>query len=182
MVIQSMRIDHESSASFILTCSALLLLLSAAGCESVNTTFKSTGSMLAPLVGVEYAVIKSTYDMKDKTSAQIVVTRPTQLRIGNLENVIVGTLLKHRISTISPSEFTQLGEEKQAKCLLVEWGVSGRNTRGQGSGFSQEVTVLVRNAGTGLLVYEGTGEYMGETEIDDLRGALLAALANFDSK
>jgi len=98
--------------------------------------------------------------------------------IGTVDNVIVGSLLKNEISTLSDNEFMKLSKQELNNSIIVEWGISGRINRGKGA-YSQEVTVLIRNASTRKLIYKGIGEYIGRTEIDDLRGALLAALKNF---
>ncbi len=62
-------------------------------------------------------------------------------------------------------------------------GISGRNTKyglrtllGLES-YSQEVTVVLSDFLSREWVYKGVGEYMGRTELDDIKGALSAALA-----
>jgi len=156
-----------------------MLVIALSACAKINITYRSSGSMRGSIASAEFALIKSSYSLTDRTGAQLALTAPTQLRVGDVENVIVGTLLKHRISVLTKPEFDALEQSGRSKCLVVEWGASGRSARGTKAGFSQEVTVLIRNAHSGEIVYQGVGEYMGETEIDDLRGALLAALAGF---
>lgn len=117
--------------------------------------------------------------MRDHTNSQVAVVNSSSLRIGNIENVISGHLLKNGISNVTLNEFSKFNSNQKSKCIIVEWGVSGRNARGSSGGYSQEVTVIIRNALSKELIYKGIGEYIGQTEIDDLRGALLAALKNF---
>ncbi|MFH1008912.1 MAG: hypothetical protein V1800_15665 [Candidatus Latescibacterota bacterium] len=159
---------------------AVATIVFLSGCAyQVNVTYRSHGTTYASLETVKYAVIKGQFNMKDQTNSQVAVVNATALRIGNIESVITGSLLKNGISTMSSDELSELPQDQHARCIIVEWGISGRNSRGIGAGYSQEVTVLIKNALSGELVYKGIGEYMGQTEIDDLKGALLAALKDF---
>jgi len=161
----------------------LISIIILSGCASpasprINLTFQSDGTNYSSLEPIQYAFIKDKLDISDKTKSQVTLAGPSELRIGNIESVIKGSLLKHNISTISYDEFSKLTKDKISRCIIVEWGISGRNGRSD-SGYSQEVTVLIKNASSGKLIYKGVGEYMGQTEIDDLKGALFAALKNF---
>jgi hypothetical protein len=158
----------------MISIASILLLV---GCSSMNKTYQSQGIIYSKMSDIQFALIKSKLGINDQTQSQIVIADPSSLRIGNVDNVISGALLKNGISTISPDEFTKLTEDQTKKCILVEWGISGRNARS--GGYSQEVTVLIKNASSKEMVYQGTGEYYGQTEVDDLRGALLAALKEF---
>ena len=151
------------------------------GCATkINVTFKSEGKIINKSQNIQFALIKKQKGLTNKESdvTQVSVQHNTQSRIGTVDNVIIGSLLKNDISTLSDNEFKKLSKENLLNSIIVEWGISGRINRGDGA-YSQEVTVLVRNASTRVLIYQGIGEYIGHTEIDDLRGALLAALKNF---
>ncbi len=155
------------------------LALATAGCATVNKTYVSEGEMISPVSHIEFAVVSTKYDMSDRTGSQVTLASPSALRIGDIENVIVGHFIKLGISTISEEQLDSKTTQQKERCVVVEWGVSGRKSRGYSGGYSQEVSILVRNANSGEMIYRGVGEYMGSTEVDDLRGALLAALENF---
>lgn len=150
------------------------------GCASmINTTYQSHGTTYLPTENIQFALIKGKFEMGDQTQSQIALVDPSSLRIGTFESVITGHLLKNSISTISLEEYSKFTEDQINKCIIVEWGVSGRNSQGIHGAYSQEVTVIIRRASSKELVYQGIGEYIGQTEIDDIKGALFAALKNF---
>ena len=159
----------------------ILLLVSVMGCTPriLNIPLKSEGTMYASAGAFEYAVIRGKFEMQDQTNAQVAVVGQSGLRIGTIESVIAGRLLKDNISTVTRDELAALTAEHRTRALVVEFGVSGRNPQGKKDAYSQEVIVLIKNFATGELVYKGVGEYMGSTEIDDVKGAILAALENF---
>jgi len=158
----------------------ITLVITLTSCMPINTTYVKKGELYETIDSIQFATIKGLNNITDNSDAQISV-------VGNsppIESVITGHLLKNGISTIPNSKLSEFNNKQLSKSVIVEWGVSGRNSRGItgiSSGYSQEVTVLIRNAFSGVLLYKGTGEYMGATDSDDLKGALLAALANFKS-
>lgn len=153
----------------------IILVIALTGCVAINSTYVRQGQLYKPIDSIQFATIKNHHNISDDADTQISVTNTSSTPI---EGVISGYLLKNGISTISSAQLSKLNNSQLSKCLIVEWGVSGRNSRGI-IGYSQEVTILMRNALSGELVYKGIGEYMGRTEKDDLKGALLAALTNF---
>lgn len=158
----------------------ITLVITLISCMPINTTYIKQGELYGPIDSIQFATIKGLNNINDNSDAQVSVVGSSP----PIEGVITGHLLKNGISTISNSKLSELNDKQLSKSAIVEWGVSGRNSRGItgiSSGYSQEVTVLIRNAFSGELLYKGTGEYMGATDSDDLKGALLAALANFKS-
>lgn len=152
----------------------------------LNTTLHSEGKVYRSVQGYRFAIIKRYFDMTDKTRSQLALARQfstlanqSELRIGDIEAVIRGHMLKNGISTLSAQEFIRLDKNQKRSCLVIEWDISGRNARGKEGAFSQEVTVGIKDAVSQEIVYRGVGEYFGQTQIDDLTGALLAALKNF---
>ena len=157
----------------------IILAIALTGCMATNSTYVRQGQLYKPIDSIQFATIKGLHTISDDADTQVSVTNTS---IAPIESVITGHLLKNGISTITSSELSKLNNSQLSKCITIEWGVSGRNSRGIigiSSGYSQEVTILMRNALSGELVYKGTGEYMGQTDTDDLKGALLAALSNF---
>jgi len=144
----------------------------------LNTTYHSDGRFYQPAQKYRFAVIKRSFDMADNTGSQLALVT-SGLRVGDIEAVIRGHILKNGISTLNEQEYGKLKRNQKLRCLLIEWGISGRNARDKDGAYSQEVTVGITDAMSQELVYRGIGEYIGQTEIDDLRGALLAALKNF---
>ena len=167
---------QEIKMKFVTATVFSILLI---GCASINTTYQSHGTTYSPTENIQFALIKGKFEMGDQTQSQIALVNPSSLRIGTVESVITGHLLKNGISTISLEEYSKFAADQINKCIIVEWGVSGRNSQGIRGAYSQEVTVLIRRASSKELVYQGIGEYIGETEIDDIKGALFAALKNF---
>lgn len=155
---------------------AFIILLT--GCSTLNTTYVQQGELYNSIEFIQFSTIKGLNNISDNSDTQVSVVSNS---VTPIESVITGHLLKNGISTVSPSKFSTFNDTQLLKSAIVEWGVSGRNSRGISGAYSQEVTVLIRNASSGELIYKGTGEYLGTTDADDLKGALLAALANFKS-
>jgi hypothetical protein len=156
-------------------------LLLTTGCS--NSVYKSTGNTYKINdKNYEYAIIKkqirTTAQEGADTEKYDIKINPKYAKIGAVDNVIIGTLLKQGLSIVTEEQLNALGENSKNFTLVVEWGVSGRDDKFMG--YSQEVTVLIKDAVTRQIVYKGSGEGMGEDEIADVRIALEAALVNFN--
>lgn len=88
------------------------------------------------------------------------------------DDAIAGVLLKHGISRIYEAPKTNLD-----KTLLITWGVSGSRNIGMLGAYSQEITILMRQADNSEVVYKCTAEGIGSTEADDIREATNSCLS-----
>jgi len=153
---------------------AISITIGFSGCGA--KVYQSEGKFFKNNINhIEYALIKNQKSMGNNNSTNI---NMESSRVMDVNSVIVGSLLKQGISTLNYDEFKKLSKESLKNCIILEWGMSGRDEK-FGGGYSQEATVLIRSASTKKLIYRGLGEFMGHDEFDDVRGALLASLKKF---
>ena len=167
-----MQVRTALLAAFLLT----------AGC---NTTYNA-GSSLSPnadLPSYRYLLVPmhddSTRDREPSDSTRF-----------GVETVISGAALKCGLAVVSDADLTDLSRDDRERVLIASWGVSGRTTRFSlfqttlygiplplpREGYSQEVSITLSDNTSKQWIYRGVGEYMGRTELDDIKGALTAAL------
>lgn len=110
------------------------------------------------------------------TPPQAAVVEAKQVRFGSVDNLLEGLLMRIGLSVVARPELERLPESARPTALIAKWAVAGRTNRFAG-GYSQQVIVTLSAYDTGDVIYRGTGEHMGHTEIDDVKGALEAAMA-----
>lgn len=93
----------------------------------------------------------------------------------NPKDVITGILIRKGY-VILP----EIKPELTRETLLVNYGESGRRSRGLG--YTTEVTIRFISAGTRQTVYSCTAEGEGETETDGIRLAIRRALSGLPFK
>jgi len=74
-------------------------------------------------------------------------------------------------------DLKNMDRTSESATLKVWWDVTEVTSRVGGGGYSQEITLVMRDLISDEPVYIGTGEYMGLTDADDLRGAMIATLS-----
>lgn len=140
------------------------------------------GSLKAPVIvsnssleGYEYVYITPTKELTssagDTYGGEYLVHGRTTTRSVNPSDVIAGSLIKKGFLVLP-----ELEPELKSKTLIVNYGESGRRTKGL-SGYTIEVTIQFISAETHELVCSCTAEGQGRTEADDIRIAIRRALA-----
>jgi hypothetical protein len=143
----------------------------------VNTTYNKQGifNQNRPIQNYKYLFIQQSSENQEPNS-QITLANSNNMRYGNLNSIIAGAALKAGLTVIDERTLNALDSASLPKVLIAQWGISGRTTRDKRGTYSQEVTVVLSDFETKEAVYKGIGEYLGQTELDDLKGALGAAL------
>ena len=113
--------------------------------------------------------------LDDVSQSQVVLSEPSDLKVGSADSLLEGLLMKAGFSVLSMDELKRLPNDRKRETLVAKWAPAGRTNRGHLGGYSQEVIVTLSEHTTGSVVYRGVGEYIGRTEIDDIKGALQAA-------
>ena len=126
-------------------------------------------------------VVIAKKEHSQELKSQITISSPMGMPYASMESIIEGAILKSGFTLLSQDELLSLPEDKVKKVLVSKWGISGRKDKAFGS-YSQEVTVVLTDYITKEYVYRGIGEYMGASQLDDIKGALTAALEGLYSK
>jgi hypothetical protein len=154
-------------------------------CSSVNTTYKMD-SFFNPKISISnysYLVVAENDNLEP--SSQLTLSTSNDARFGNAKSIIEGYAMKCGFSVLSFKELSELPKDNIAKVLIAKWGISGRNSRTDlmsSGAYSQEVTVILSDYTSKEIVYRGIGEYMGRSELDDIKGALSAAMQGLCSE
>lgn len=155
-------------------------------CAAVNTTYK-TDSFFNPRIPISnysYLIVVGD-DNNLEPSSQVTLSTPSDARFGNAKSVIEGHAMKCGLSVLTSRELSELPKENVARVLIAKWGISGRTPRRNAmsdGAYSQEVTVILSDYTSKEMVYRGVGEYMGRSELDDIKGALSAAMKGLCSE
>lgn len=127
----------------------------------------------APIEMFKYAYISPTKELTSSTGStyggQYGVYGSSTTKSVNPSDVIVGILIQKGY-VILP----ELNPELAKETLIVNYGESGRRSRGLG--YTIEVTIQFISAAANELVSSCTAEGQGETEADDIRQAIRRAL------
>ena len=112
----------------------------------------------------------------------IIIPRNNQYSNIFLEEYIEKKALESGFEIIPSENISKSSENDLSIALIARWRVSGRRPVNSFLGsFSQEITVTLDDYFSGHTVYRGIGEHMGKLSDDDLKGAMIAAIAGLSS-
>jgi hypothetical protein len=151
------------------TLAILLFLLT--GCASVIPS----SDIKPPQIDSRHSV--TNYAMAiiqggEKVNSTLVTESIGYTKSTDPASLISGVLLKNGVSRVYSAP-----DKNQDKLLLVTWGISGTRKIGMLGAYSQEVSILIRQADNLEIVYKCTAEGIGSTEADDIREAVFSCLS-----
>ncbi|PTQ82396.1 hypothetical protein [Nitrosomonas ureae] len=120
-----------------------------------------------PVSNYAIAIIQES----ETINSTLVTTGVGYTKSTNPASLISGALLKRGVSRIY-----DIPDKNRDKLLLVTWGISGTRNIGILGDYSQEVSILMRQADNLSTVYKCTAEGIGSTEADDIREAIFSCL------
>lgn len=155
----------------IITVSVLFILT---GCRALDAP---AIKIYAPIEGYKYIYITPTKELTagygyTRSDAFLGTRGLSTMKSVNPRDIISGELIKQGF-VILP----ELQPELNTKTFIVNYGESGRKSRGLG--YTIEVTLQFLSADKNAVVCTCTAEGQGETEADDIRIAIKRALAGF---